>query len=217
MQSTDGSTAVKLDSTLVQILETLFNRYLAMDPETASLLGVLEGKCIGFDLSDPDILLYCRPRAKAVSLSLECEQEPDCVIKGTVLHLLKMMRNDDPAQSLSSGEIEIIGDSRIAQDFSDILKNVEIDWEELVSKVTGDFAAHRIGNAARQAKSWFEETLEALRLDVSDYLREESGILPTATEIGFFMRQVDEFRNDVDRLEARIKRLEKRLTEARDA
>ena len=208
---------MKLNSTLIQILETVFNRYLALDPETSSLLGVLEGKCLGFDLTDPDIQLYCRPHAKAVSLSLECEQAPDSVIKGSVMNLLKMMRNDDPAQSLGSGEIEIAGDSRIAQDFSDILKNVEIDWEELVSKVTGDFAAHRIGNAARQAKGWFEETLEALRLDVSDYLREESGILPTDTEIGFFMRQVDEFRNDVDRLEARIKRLEKRLVGANNA
>jgi len=208
---------VILNPTLVQILETIFNRYLALDPEMSSLLGELEGKCLGFDLTDPAIRLYCRPHEKSVSLSLDCEQQPDCVIKGSLLNLLKMLRSEDPAQSLSSGEIEIVGNSRVAQDFSDILKNIEIDWEDLISKVTGDFAAHRIGNITRQAKGWFEETLEALRLDLGDYLREESGILPTATEIGFFMRGVDEFRNDVDRLEARIKRLEKKLAEADDA
>ena len=203
---------MKLSPTLVQILETLFNQYLALDPEMSSLLGELEGKCIGFELTEPEILLYCRPHDKSVTLQLDCEA-PDCVIKGTALNLLKMMRSDDPAQALSRGEIEIVGDSRVAQDFSDILKNIDIDWEELVSKVTGDFAAHRIGNVVRQTKGWIAETLEALKLDVSDYLREESGILPTATEIDFFMRGVDEFRNDVDRLEARVKRLEKRISE----
>lgn len=207
---------MKLNATLIKTLETIFNRYLALDPEMSSLLGDLEGKCIGFDLTDPQVLLYCRPHEKSVSLLLECEQTPDCVIKGSVLNLLKMMRSADPAQSLSSGEIEIAGDSRVAQDFSDILKSIEIDWEELVSRVTGDFAAHRIGNAMRQVKGWFEETMEALRLDISDYLREESGILPTATEITFFLNKVDEFRNDVDRLEARIKRLEQQISRADD-
>ncbi len=205
---------MKLPHTLVQILETIFSQYLALDPEMSSLLGELEGKCIGFELTEPEIRLYCRPHDKSVTLQNDCEEEPDCVIKGTALDLLKMMRSDDPAQSLSRGEIEIVGDSRVAQDFSDILKNIDIDWEELVSKVTGDFAAHRIGNAVRQTKGWIAETLEALKLDVGDYLREESGILPTATEIDFFMRGVDAFRNDVDRLEARIKRLEKRLSGA---
>lgn len=207
---------MKLNATLIKTLETIFNQYLALDPEMSSLLGDLEGKCIGFDLTDPQVLLYCRPHEKSVSLLLECEQNPDCVIKGSVLNLLKMMRSADPAQSLSNGEIEIAGDSRVAQDFSDILKSIEIDWEELVSKITGDFAAHRIGNAMRQAKGWFEETMEALRLDISDYLREESGILPTATEITFFLNKVDEFRNDVDRLEARIKRLEQQISRADD-
>ncbi len=200
--------------TLLKLIESAFNRYLALDPEMSSRLGELEGKCLGFVLTEPAIELYCRPRARAVTLLAQCDGEADCIVKGSALDLLKMLRSDDPAQSLSRGEIEIIGDSRLAQDFSDTLKAIDIDWEELVSRLTGDFAAHRIGNAVRQAKGWFDETLEALRLDVSDYLREESGILPTATEIDYFMAQVDEFRNDVDRLEARIKRLERRISEA---
>ncbi len=205
---------MELSPTLLKIAEAAFNRYLALDPEMSSRLGELEGKCLGFELTEPEIEIYCKPHDKSVTLLAACDGEPDCVIKGSALNLLKMLRSDDPAQSRSRGEIEIVGDSRLAQDFSDILKSIDIDWEELISKVTGDFAAHRIGNAVRQAKNWFDETLEALRLDVSDYLREESGILPTATEIDYFMTQVDEFRNDVDRLEARIKRLEKRISGA---
>ncbi len=202
---------MKLSPTFLQLMQTAINQYLALDPEMSSRLGELEGKCIGFDLSEPDVLLYCKPHDKSVTLLAECETPPDCIIQGTALNLLKMMRSDDPAQSLSKGEIVIVGESRVAQDFSDILKTIEIDWEELVSKIVGDFAAHRLGNGVRQMKDWFRETLTAMQLDTSDYLREESGILPTRTEIEWFMEEVDHFRNDVDRLEARIKRLEKKL------
>ena len=202
---------MKLSPSFLKFVETAFNQYLALDPEMSTRLGELEGKCIGFELTDPEITAFCKPHDKSVTLLIECEQAPDCIIKGTALNLVRMMRSDDPAQSLSAGEIEIIGESRVAQDFSDILKTIEIDWEELISKVVGDFAAHRIGNGVRQVKSWLDETLNAMQLDVSDYLREESGILPTRTEINLFMQDVDRFRSDVDRLDARIKRLEKKF------
>lgn len=194
------------------LAESAFNRYLALDPEMSTQLAELEGRCLCFHLTQPEWIVYVQPHDKAVSLSPHWDTEPDCTIKASAINLLKMMRSDDPAQSLSSGEVEITGDSRLAQRFSDILKQVEIDWEELASKVIGDFAAHRLGNVGRQVKNWFDETLTALRLDGSEYLREESGILPTRTEIDQFLDQVDDFRSDVDRLEARIKRLEQRLT-----
>lgn len=204
-----------LNPTLLGLIETAVNRYLALDPEISVQLGELEGKIICFELTTPAMTLYCKPHVEALDLLLETEESVDCTIKGSAMDLLKMMRSDEPAQSLSNGEIEITGDSRIAQRFSDILKDVEIDWEELISKVTGDFAAHRIGGLVGQMKSWFGNTTTALRMDSTEYLQEESGVLPTRPEIERFMNNVDELRSDVDRLEARIRRLEKaRLTQS---
>lgn len=197
-------------SPFLGLAESVFNRYLALDPEMSTQLSELEGRCLCFHLTQPELQVYVQPHDKAVSLSAQWDSEPDCTVQASAINLLKMMRSDDPAQSLSRGEVTILGDSRLAQRFSDILKQVEIDWDELASNIVGDFAAHRMGGVGWQVKSWFSETLTALSLDSSEYLREESGMLPSGTEIDHYLDQIDDFRSDVDRLEARIKRLERR-------
>ena len=53
-------------------------------------------------------------------------------------------------------------------------------------------------------------------MDTSEYLREESGVLPTRVEIEAFMEEIDQFRSDVDRLEARIRRSETKQVERDD-
>lgn len=200
----------------LHFVEQAFNKYLALDPEMSNQFAELDGKCLCFEISQPNLKLYCLPRTCAITLQRDFELEPDCTIKGSAMALYEMIRREDTAQSLSSGDVEILGDSRVAQRFSDILKSVEIDWEELTSKVVGDFAAHKVGNVARGFKGWFDEALAALQMDTSEYLREESGVLPTRVEIEAFMEEIDQFRSDVDRLEARIQRAERKQIEQGD-
>jgi ubiquinone biosynthesis protein UbiJ len=205
-----------ISPSFLRLIEQAFNKYLALDSEMSDQLAELDGKCLCFDITQPKLKLYCIPRKAAVTLQRDFELEPDCTIKGSAMALYEMIRREDTAQSLSSGEIEILGDSRVAQRFSDILKSVEIDWEELTSKLVGDFAAHKVGNAARGFKNWFDEALTAFKMDTSEYLREESGVLPTRVEIEAFMEEIDQFRSAVDRLEARIRRSETKQVEQDD-
>jgi ubiquinone biosynthesis protein UbiJ len=201
----------------LRLVEQTFNRYLALDLEMSAQFAELDGKCLCFDISVPKLRVYCSPRVGTVTLQSDCKQNADCTIKGSTMALYRLIRREDTAQSLSSGEVEIQGDSRVAQRFSDILKSVEIDWEELSSKLVGDFAAHKVGNVARGFKGWLDEALAALQMDTSEYLREESGVLPTRVEIAAFMEQIDQFRSDVDRLEARVRRLERMRIESDDS
>ncbi len=197
---------------LLGIVESALNRYLALDPEVSGQLAELEDACIALRLEAPDVEVYCEPRARSLHLLAGCERSPDCSIQGSALSLIKLLRSDEPTALLHSGEVKIHGDSRIAQRFSDILKQMEIDWEELMSKLVGDFAAHRIGVQTRQAQAWVKETLRALQWDTKEYLQEESGLLPTRIEVNHLFEQTEFLRADVDRLEARIKRLERKTS-----
>ena len=158
---------MNLSPHLLSLISSAFNRYLALDPEMSVQLGELEGKVICFDITSPEIKLYCSPREKAVDLSAQCNFDPDCSIRASLPGLLAMMRSDDPAQSISSGEVEIHGDSRLAQRFSDILKSVEFDWDELGSKIVGDFAAHKMGTIGRLFSGWAKNTGHAFQQDTS--------------------------------------------------
>ncbi len=201
---------------LLKIAEKVFNHYLALDPESSAALGALSDKLLCFDITAPELRVYVSPRARVVDLLAQTALEPDCTVRASLPALLAMMRSDDPAQSIASGAVVIEGDSRIAQQFSDILKRVELDWDEVASRLVGDFAAHKLGSVARGVLGWARQTGGALQQDVSEYLKEESGLLPERIEIEHFIAEVDRFRSDVDRLEARIRRLERRSTSLPD-
>ena len=197
------------NSLLMEVAESAVNQYLSLDPEISEQLGELEGRCIAIEITTPPIKLFCFPRAGGLSLQSVFEDEVDCKMSGSMAGILKMVRSENPAEILSSGEVSITGDSRLAQDFSDTLSRMDIDWEELLSKLTGDFAAHRIGNAVRQGQRWLQDSFKAFGLDSTEYLQEESGILPTGIEIEKFIHDVDVLRDDVERLDAKIRKRER--------
>jgi ubiquinone biosynthesis protein UbiJ len=60
---------------------------------------------------------------------------------------------------------------------------------------------------------WGSTTADTLGKDLAEYMHEESRMLPQQAEINDFLSAIDEFRSDVDRVEARIKRLIQKLEE----
>lgn len=199
---------MSLPAPLLSIVQSVVNRYLALDPEMSTQLAELEGRCICIALTQPELTLYIQPASQSLAISADYEGQPDSTIRGSATALLAMMRSDDPAKAITGGDVELEGDSRTAQRLSDILGQLEIDWEELASQFMGDFAAHRLGGVLGQLQQWAGQTVEALQLDSTEYLQQESDILPTEQEVRHFVDQVDDLRTDVDRLEARLRRLE---------
>ncbi len=192
---------------LLSRLEQIANGYLSLDPEISQPLSELEGQVLLFDITSPDIRVYCLPQTGQLQSSWELE--PDCTVRGSAQGLLKMIRSDSPTEALSNGDIEIKGDSRLAQRFSDILSSIEVDWEDIFSRFVGDFAAHKMGRAVSEATLWAKDSLKATQLNTVEYLQEEIRVLPTSVEIDYFMQDVDTLRSDIDRAEARLKRLER--------
>lgn len=95
--------------------------------------------------------------------------------------------------------LHITGSIAVAETLQQLLGNLDIDWEEELSKHTGDVIAHQ---AMR-----FMQNLRTIELDqmVAEYLQEEIKVLPTKTEMQEYLHAVDQLRSDVDRIEARIK------------
>jgi ubiquinone biosynthesis protein UbiJ len=114
------------------------------------------------------------------------------------------------AGGLRQGAAEIVGDPGVAQDFQRLLDLAKPDWEEELSRVFGDMAAHQLGNLARGLVEWGRKAADTLARDGGEYLTEESRNLPTRFEVEEFLDEVDRLREDVDRFAARLERLEKK-------
>ncbi|MCP5143145.1 MAG: SCP2 sterol-binding domain-containing protein [Gammaproteobacteria bacterium] len=198
---------------LLAAVETAFNRYLALDPENAANLCRLQGKVIEIELRGVWRRLFLLPQTDSVMVLGDYEGDADATISGSPLALMAMHHPGNRSRSLFSGEVEIRGDAGIGQALQRILDDMDIDWEEMLSRYTGDVVAHQLGNLVRGANGWLRRSAGVLEQDVGEYLQEEARSLPPRLEVRDFMDDVDAARSDVDRLEARVKRLETRLTQ----
>ena len=198
---------------LLAAVETAFNRYLALDPENAANLCRLQGKVIEIELRGVWRRLFLLPQTDSVMVLGDYEGDADATISGSPLALMAMHHPGNRSRSLFSGEVEIRGDAGIGQALQRILDDMDIDWEEMLSRYTGDVVAHQLGNLVRGANGWLRRGAGVLEQDVGEYLQEEARSLPPRLEVRDFMDDVDAARSDVDRLEARVKRLETRLTQ----
>lgn len=201
------SDASLLPAAALAALEEAVNRSLALDPETRARLAELEGRVIALELQGLEQTLYLLPGSSGVRLLGRYEGEPDTTLSGTPLALLAMGRGPT-GTGLFSGEVTVRGDTELGQRVRRMIDGLEIDWEEHLARYTGDILAHQVGNLFRGLRDWGRQARDDLERDVADYLQEERGLLPAQGETEGFGRAVDTLRDDVERLEARIRRLE---------
>lgn len=191
----------------VTALETALNRYLALDPEIAARLEPLDGKVLQVTVRGVELTFFLMPAARTLRVLVHHEGKIDAQLAGAPLSLARLALSPQGRHALFDGAVTLAGDTEFGQQLQDILNAVDIDWEEQLSRLTGDVIAHQVGNAARAAQRWAEESRASLTLDAADYLHEESRQLPVRGEVDRFMTEVDSLRADIERLAARIKRI----------
>jgi len=188
-------------------LEEAVNRYLDLDPEAKRRMAQLHGRVIAVEVIGLGQTLYLVPGPGRLQLLADCEGEPDCRLRGTPLALAQMSHPRASTDQLFSGEVEITGDTELAHQVGKILGSMDIDWEEQLSRLSGDLIAHHAGSLLRNAGRWGRGSIETLGLDIQEYLQEELRLLPARQEIEGFLSGVDTLRDDVARLQVRVDRI----------
>ncbi len=191
-------------------LEQALNRILALDPDTGRRLAALHGRSIRVVLHGTGIVLNFVPGHDGrLQLLGHLEGEPDCTLSGSPIDLIRASDRDEGPTQLFAGHVSVDGDTGLAQQFSEALGGLDIDWEEQLARLTGDIAAHEIGRGVRGAARQGERLGRSARHNLSEYLTEEVRLLPHRLEVEDFLAEVDTLRDDVERLEARVALLEK--------
>lgn len=209
------SAAEEMELALAEWVERAVNAYLALDPATLARLEALTGRVVAIELVGLARTLYLMPHAEGLQVMTHYAGAPDARLRGTPLALAKLSLGaggaDAASKGMFSGDVTIEGDVELGQRFKRALDGIDIDWEELVSRVTGDVLAHRLGRTVRELRAWGARAAEHLGLNLAEYLQYESADLAERYELEVFLGEVDTVRNDTERLEARVSRLTDRL------
>jgi len=186
--------------------ELAVNAALELDPLTLERLEKLNGSVIAIEFEGLGIRICIRPHATGVDLMGDYEGTVDTTLRGTPMALMRMS-NGKPGDALFGDGITLRGDIELGQRLQRIFARLDIDWEEHISRLTGDIIAHQIGEGWRSLTRWTRNNSRSCERDISEYLRYETDALPLDWEVEEYMSGVDKIRSDLDRLEARINRL----------
>ena len=187
-------------------LEKVINQALRLDPESLNRITSLEGRVIALEIQGVGIEFFLVPTAQGVRVQSIFEGEADVRIKGGLFSLARMGLSEHPASLFGKG-VEMEGDTHLGRQVQQILDGLDIDWEEQLSRLTGDVVARQIGNAVRGFTQWGLNSAETLGRDVAEYFQEESRDLVVKAELTPFLDRIDTLRSDVDRLAQRVARL----------
>jgi ubiquinone biosynthesis accessory factor UbiJ len=188
-------------------LEAAINGYLSLDPELPAKLGAFEGRTLCLEFSGTGLKLYLQVHQGRIRLAADIEREADAVISGSPMSMLKLGMQQDAAPLLFAREVEISGDTRFGRQFRKLLVEMDIDWEEQLSRLIGDVASHQTMRHIDAVLQWGKRAAASFAADAGEYLREESRDSVAEAELQQFYQQVDELRDGTERLQARINRL----------
>lgn len=192
---------------LFRPLLSLVNAQIAESTPARKLCRKLDGRTIAVRVRDSALSVAVSVNDNRLDLTTVDDCEPDAVITGSLISLARLAAADGE-KLIRDGVVDFSGDALLANDFRQLLLFARPDWEEQLSTVVGDVAAHGIGNAVRGASKWGEQARTTLRQNIGEYLQEESRTLPSRFEVEEFRDKVQVLRDDVARCEARLQLIE---------
>ncbi|MEQ1527319.1 MAG: hypothetical protein ABL911_11325 [Gallionella sp.] len=133
----------------------------------------------------------------------DAENSADAVCNIAPSLLPRLVGKDETAHN----EIHSEGDAALLTEIFYLSQNLHWDVAEDLSKLTGDIAAERIVQTAKNTRQQLHDGAENLSQAAAEYWMEEHPLITKPRQLSTFTQQVDTLRDDIARLEQRIKRL----------
>jgi ubiquinone biosynthesis protein UbiJ len=134
----------------------------------------------------------------------------DATLIGAPLSLLALSGADAQAV-IQRGDARIEGNLDVAQQFRELALHLRPDLEAGLAGLLGRSGAHVAMRGLRAAVGWSRAAAWTSVRNVAEYLAHESGDLVSRAESEHYLRGVDQLREQLDRLEARLRLIEQRV------
>jgi|TARA_B110000967_G_scaffold198270_1_gene231059 ubiquinone biosynthesis protein UbiJ len=151
------------------------------------------------------IKLILKIDEKGLLHSLNETKEFDCIIKLTVNDFINQLINKN------NGNISIKGDLELAHQVSQVLKRIEWDVEEDLSKYIGDIPATQATKVLKKIVTNSQKNISNISGALLEYWQEENKILTKKRDVEIFNSEVDKIVEDTERLEAKIKKIVEKI------
>jgi len=187
-------------------LESAINTALKFDPGTRQSLIPLTGKVLRIKTHQPKLELSLNVIGDQLFINAHPCGEYTTLVEGRLLELFSLIIS--PGPSLAKSGVTVGGQISLLANYQQILSTLDIDWEDALSSALGEVPAHQLGNRLRGLFNWLIPRVKSFPSFLSEFLTEELRAIPASTELEQFTVNVTTLRQDADRLEARLQKLQ---------
>lgn len=191
---------------LTERIQVLLDRNVAGSPRARELLSQLEGLTLRLDVRFTPLGLHATARDGRLLLSRHGETA-DVTVSGTPLNLLAMARGN-PQDVIRRGDVRIEGDAAAAERFQELAELLRPDLEAGLAQFIGEVPAYGAGQLLRRALDYGRQVARTGAMNMGEYMAHERRALVPRAEARQFIDDVDVLREQVDRVAARVDRLE---------
>ena len=184
-----------------QFATQLLQHLLSQNTWAFSALQPFAGKSVQFRISPIDTSLVILENGNLAIGGNTAS--PDAVVTISSNTALRLIMRDATAKS----QIDITGDTHLVSELSRVLQNISWDYEEDLSKLTGDAVAHKLGEWSRETIAGVKKQSVNVAEMVSEYWQEEMPMIAKKRHVEAFVSEVDTLRADIERTEKRLDKL----------
>ena len=189
--------------------EKIIQRALEYDPSSRIALSQLAPHVLAIQVTAPEFKVFVVPDEKGIRLLGNYEGEITTQLQGSLFALISLVKSE--RLNLKDTNVVLVGSTSFISELQKIFKNIDIDWEEMLSQVFGDIIGHQGAEMIRSKLNWSKDRVNNIQRLTSEFLTEELRVLPSSPELNFFNSQVDELKLGVDRAQARIEQILSRI------
>ncbi|MDR5897449.1 SCP2 sterol-binding domain-containing protein [Halomonas vilamensis] len=196
--------------------ERTLNALLARDPAAPARLDALAGSRLLIRFEQPHLQLLLHFHRGGIDLlraEAFDEADADAVVELTPETLSEWISGATVERLMFEGKLSVRGRTYLLESTRELLTDLDIDWEGELARWLGATPAHSLAEGLRRAASWGLRAKNELMADVSEYVFEEARLLPGPQQRRVLRDHLTELEVATDRLEARLKRLHRRLTQ----
>tara|TARA_B100000795_G_scaffold18308_1_gene12171 strand:- start:82 stop:657 length:576 start_codon:yes stop_codon:yes gene_type:complete len=180
-----------------KIKKIILNHLLSQNDWMQSKLVNHKDKIVVIEISGFKLVL--RVDENGLLQSINNSENFDCFIKLTANDFINQLINNN------NGNISIKGDLELANQVSQVLKKIEWDVEEDLSRYIGDIPAIHTTKILKKVITSSQKNIKNITGALLEYWQEENKILTKKRNVEIFYSEVDKIFEDTERLEARIK------------
>ncbi|NOU00977.1 MAG: hypothetical protein HOO95_05310 [Gallionella sp.] len=177
------------------------NHLLTQNSWALSRLQKFAGKTARFNIAPFSFAYTILEDGLLQSADSATSADAVCLITPSLLP--RLATRDENARS----EIRSEGDAALLTEIFFLSQNLQWDVADDLSKFTGDIAAERIVQTAKNTQQQLHNGAVSFAESLSEYWTEERPLITKPPQITVFTQQVDTLRDAIARLEQRIKRL----------